>query len=379
MMVEGVKEQTKKHTIIILLSLLLTLSIYIVPQVIAPAITQNTTTPEETITSLSSSQYYHDQDKPFLLIILSPQYQNDSLIVNEIINYQQAIYEQPKWSSQIQTLTEETNTIAHIDALIDQYTKKYNLSAILLIGEDIKLATKTEYNNIIKPDIKTYSTLNNKPNNTHVCISLLHPHPTDSYQQKQSDIINTLNRFSQKRTFNINSNSLIIEQKDLSIYSDKDYKELENIYHASYQKEVTATDVNTLFLDQFDLISLHGHGQPHQIMLNTTSNIKITSKFLSKINTEMVTIDGCYTDSMYKDQDDSQQVFLSSVCKSNTLHIGFFGLLSQKTSTEQHNVINTILSNVNHDHTIAETINNAQIGFDFVFSGDPTIQIIIQN
>ena len=374
-MVEGLRKETKKQTMVILLFFLLSVSIYVIPQVIAPATEPiNKSIPQVSITQNLSINENQSFLSSHLLIIISPQYHTDVHIQTSIQNYQQAIYHQPGWSSQVIKLTDETNQIATIDTIIEEKARLSTLSAVLLIGEDIALPIKTTFQNIQKPELNRYSIINtSKTNSTTICISLLHPNPTASYQQKQTQLVNTINRFAQKRTLHLNGSSLIIEQSDLSYYSQNDYTTLSKIIEASYQQDSNSYQLSSLLDTPHDMVCFHGHGQPHQIMLNSTTKLKISSNLVSIVPTSILAIDGCYTDSVFTNQGTSYAPFISSICESRFIHIGFFGLLSQQTQTEQDNVINSILSKITTNTTIAETINQAKVGFDFVFCGDPTI------
>ncbi len=374
-MVEGLRKETKKLSVVILLICLFISSIYIIPQVIAPATQIRNTS--NTISSLQSNlfkTFSNSIHSSHLLIFVSPQYQMDDFIQESIQNYQQAIYHQPGWSSQVIKLTNETNQVAYIDNIIEENALQYNLSAVLLIGEDTALPIKTTYQNIQKPQLNIYSTLNTSEH-THrtICVSILYPNPTDSYQQKQTQLVNTINRFVQNRILTLTGTSTIIEQSTLSEYSKDDYKTLSTTIPADYQQDSTANQFYSLLKTHQDIICLHGHGQPHSIMLNSSTNLKISSDIISSIPTSIIAIDGCYTDGIYIDPQNSNTPFISSICTSSTLHIGFFGLLSQQTQTNQNNVINSILSKITTNKTISEAINQANISFDFVFSGDPTV------
>jgi hypothetical protein len=338
----------------------------IIPSVIAPATIPTTTTIQPQTINLSS-------DASYLLIFISPQYHNDNHILTAIQNYQQAIKETPGWNSTIITLTNNTNTIQSIDHQIETIAQKQNLTACMLIGEDITLPIKTTYNTIQKPTLSKYSTINTTQES--ICISLLQPTPTASYHQKQQELINTLNRFSNKRTITFKHKSTIIEQQTLSTYSQKNYQSLSQHQNMTYHQNIDNTQFSTLFQQQHDLICIHGHGQPNKIQLNSTSNLKLSSTAASILPTSILAIDGCYTDSIYTDQQNIP--FISTICSSNTIHLGFFGLLSQQTQTTQQNVINTILPNLRQEPTVAQAINNALISFDFVFTGDPTLEVTL--
>ena len=339
----------------------------IIPSVIAPATIPPTTTITQPTAIILPS------DAPHLLIFISPQYHSDNLLFSAIKNYQQAIKEKPGWTSSIIPLTNKSNTFQSIDHQIETIAQHQNLTACILIGEDIALPIKTTYNSIQKPTVTTYSTINTTQQS--ICISLLHPTPTASYQHRQQELINTFIRFSNKRSLIFNHQSTIIEQQTLSTYSQQDYQSLSQQLNIRYHQNINNKQFSTLFLQHNDLICIHGHGQPHTIQLNSTSPLKLTSTTASLLPTSILAIDGCYTDSIYTDQ---QHIpFISTLCSSNTIHLGFFGLLSQQTQTTQQNVINTILPNLSNEPTVAQTINNELISFDFVFTGDPSLQVSI--
>lgn len=344
--------------------LLISILALLIPSVIAPAIIPTTTIIQPQTTKLSS-------DAPHLLIFISPQYHNDNLLFSAIKNYQQAIKEKPGWTSRIIPLTNNSNTVQIIDHQIETIAQQKNLTACMLIGEDIALPIKTRFNTIQKPTVTTYSTINTTQQ--FLCISLLHPTPTASYQQKQQELINTINRFKSTRILHLNQRSTIIEQKSLSTYSQQDYQKINQTIPSTYHQNINATQLTNLIHTPQDIICLHGHGKPNQIQLNSLSKLQVSSKTASLLNTKILTIDGCYTDSIYTTQE--KDPFISILCSSNILHLGFYGLLSQQTQTNQQNVINSILPNLSKEPTVAHTINNAQLPFDFLFTGDPTLQI----
>jgi len=335
----------------------------IMPLVIAPAIIIQ---PHKTSTINS----------PHLLILLSPQYHQDQRIIQTITKYQQTIQKQPEWCSQLILLDNTSDQPNHIEKIIQQTANKTNLTACLIIGEDIHLPTKTTYQTIEKPTLGNWATIQTKDNLTKkICISLLQPSPNDPYKQKQKEIEVTLTRFINKRSLTFKQNTTIIEQSTLSTYAQTDYLHLAKSTNATYYENTNAKTIIDLLHTQHDLICLHGHGQPHKIQLNSTSNLTISTDTVSLLQTKILTIDGCYTDSQYNSKTTNPTPFISTICKSNTIHLAFFGLLSQQTNNQKTNIINTLLPSLSGTFTVAEAINNANIPFDFIFTGDPTINV----
>jgi hypothetical protein len=374
-MVEGMRKETKKQSIAILLIFSTIISIYIIPIVIAPAVKPiNEPTINSSLQQNFSIYMKSTTHTPHLLIFISPQYQNDEQIANSIYHYQQAVYDQPGWTSRVIKLTNETNQIEIIDTLIEHNAFEYNLSGVLLIGEDIALPIKNTYQSIKKPQLDIYSTINTRNNTQNtICVSLLFPNPIISYAEKQTELIIAINRFAQKRTIVLNKNSSIIEQSALSSYSKNDYTQLSKTMNADYKQDCSSEHLSSLIQTPSDMICFHGHGQPNQVILNSSTKLKISSDIASYLPTSILAIDGCYTDSFFTNQNNSNTPFISSICTSSSIHIGFFGLLSQQTQTEQGNVINSILSKITMKKTVAEVISQANVSFDFVFSGDPTV------
>lgn len=370
------RKQTKKQLAIAVLIFSIAFSMYTLPQALASTpFIEKLSTPSVSISNHIQTIHLSN-NTPYLLIILSPQYSQDDTIIQSIHTYQQAIIEKPGWISKIIQLTNESNTIHLIDEYIETTAQRQNLTAVLLIGEDITLPIKNTYQTINKPQINTYSISNTSSNNQKtICVSLLHPTPTATYQQKQTQIITTLNRFSTTRVLTLHNPSIIIEQESLTTYSQKDYLTLANTIQASYQQNTNPSQLISLVHTPHDIICLHGHGTPHQLQLNTTTNLKLTSDMAASLQTTILAIDGCYTDSIYSTISDSPTPFISTICQSNTMHIGFFGLLSQQTTNQNHNVINSILPKISSHPTIAEAISHAAVEFDFVFTGDPTMQV----
>lgn len=377
MVVEGMRSLTQKQSSILLFLGASIALMYLIPIVIAPATPSHTPIPNISSEPISDSiQMKWNETPPHLLIFLGPSYIHDRSILQAIQSYQQAIMQSPGWTSQIILLTDSTNNQKTIDSFIETSAFHQNITAILLIGEDILLPVKTTYQTIIKPNLTLYSTISNSTIPQHICTSLLYPTPTSSYQTKQQEIITTLHRFTNKRILTLSQQSAIIEQSTLSVYSEKDYKKLAQSLSASYQHDFDANQLSSLFDSSYDLLCFHGHGQPQRLSLNSSANLKLTSEIASTLPTTILSIDGCYTDSIYENQSRSPVPFISSICRSNTMHLGFYGLLSQQTTSQSQNVVNSILSDIQNNATIAETINQASISFEFVFTGDPSVQII---
>lgn len=369
-------DNKRKSLLLCTVSIILVLTSSII---ISQVITQDRFSSSPSFPIVQAQQVYTLlEDSPHLLIILSPQYANDPEIRIAINTYQLAIKAQPGWNSNSIFLTSQTNQIESITAFIQTTYQQNNLTAVLLIGEDLLLPIKTNYQNIQKPDLLRYSTINstneNHPEIT-ICVSLLFPSPLASYQEKQSQLIQTLHRFSTTRSMNLTKPSTIIEQASLASYSHHDYHSLSLAFNASYQQNMKPSELTRLLHYPSDLLSFHGHGSPSRVQLSDSSSFTLTSDLVSSLKTTILSIDGCYTDSIYNDLNSSQTPFISTICSSDTMHIGFFGLLSQQTATQKENIINTILSHMTNGSTIAEIINTAQIPFDFVFTGDPTFQI----
>ncbi len=376
MEMEKMDKKQKSLLLSILTILSLLTSTFIISQVIAE---ENNTSASPFPPEQSKQTIPLSEDSPHLLIFLSPQYGNDHKIRQEINSYQFAIKKQPGWSSTIIFLTNQTNQIDHITTFIQKTYQQKNLTAGLFIGEDIILPIKTTFENIQKPDISIYSTITNQHNDQlqkTICISLLFPTSSAPYQQKQSQLINTLHRFSTKRSIQSTHSSTIIEQASLTTYSKQDYQHLASKINASYQQNTDSSQLKELISTPSDIVALHGHGSPNAIELNDTSHLKLTSELASSIKTVILSIDGCYTDGIYNDQQQYKSSFISSICSSDTMHVGFFGLLSQQTTTQRQNIINTILPSIINGSSISEGINNAHIPFDFIFTGDPTFQIV---
>jgi hypothetical protein len=373
-------EKMDKKQKSLLLSILTILSILTSTVIISQVIAMETDTIASSFPSNQSQQSIElPEDSSHLLILLSPQYAKDHKIRQAINFYQFAIKTQPGWSSNIIFLTNQTNQIEYITTLIQKTNQQKNLTASLFIGEDIRLPIKTSFQNIQKPDLSIYSTItdqNNEQLQKTICISLLFPTSSATYQQKQTQLINTLHRFSTKRSIRSSHSSTIIEQASLTTYSKQDYQYLASKINASYQTNTDPSQLKELISTQSDIVALHGHGSPNAIELNDTSSLKLTSELASSIKTVILSIDGCYTDSIYNDQQQLKSSFISSICASETMHVGFFGLLSQQTTTQRHNIINTIIPDIINGSSISEAINDAVIPFDFIFTGDPTFEIL---
>jgi hypothetical protein len=310
----------------------------------------------------------YSQSSPRLLVILSPQYAHIDHIRKSLDLYLQAVSIAPGWKSSIILLSDEINTNETIDFLIESSEILFPLSACLIIGDDIDYVYKGDFDGMVKLSTKEWSITSANQ----ICISILYPNPSLSFESRCNQICDTLKRFANVRSHPLDSQISIFESSTINYYSYNDYQLLEKQINASYVINPNDIQIRSLYYDSLDLVCLHGHASFSSICLNDSNNKVLSSNIASHIDTSILAIDGCYSNGIQITQSSPGTFpFLSTLCESNTLYVGLFGLLSQH-ATDNKNVINTMIPALIHGKTVAEAYINSNLTSDLVITGDPS-------
>ena len=334
---------------------------------------------------------------PTMLIFLSPQYAYDPDIHLAINYYTTAIYHDLSWTAHLITLTSTTNTYTHIDHIIETYHTTHPLNACLMIGEDTHTALAGDTNNKEKPSTipwattggpTAYETSNNsiisKSYTISICISLLYPTSTLSYETKKNQIITTLTKFSNQRTHNLTNNIHILESTDINTHSKPLYSHLPP--SLDYTENPTTNILNNLYQEHYDFVLVHGHSNPMKTMINQDHNLWFTTEHAAQLHTPVFAADGCYTSGWWSQQPDNNLLDSSSnlpwygslILTSHHLHVLFLGLLSQTGYSYPVSFVENTLPQLLSGSTVAESVlGDITIGDSMTIYGDPTFHYTI--
>jgi hypothetical protein len=274
----------------------------------------------------------------------------------------------PGWSSLILPLSDLTNNADIIDFFIEYINALCPLKAVLCIGDDIEYDLKGSYQGMTKLSTTRWSTTTSH----HICISILYPNPTGTYEEKCDQIQRTLDRFATVRTKPRSASSYILESSSVNHYSKDAYQMLAQGINASYQCNPSSAALQSLTTKSSSLLCLHGHASSSSVCINESKETMIGSRTAAYIPATMLAVDGCYTNGIILNQSSSSGFpFISAICESTTMHVGFFGLLSQQIDEEQ-NVITTLLPSLLQGICIADAFQDIPLLSDLVITGDPS-------
>jgi len=259
----------------------------------------------------------YEHDAIDMIVFVSPQYKDDNDILDAINIYANAVYNDIDWNIDIVKISSDKNKYDNIDKLIDDIYENNPLKACLMIGEDMSIdhclivssACKqcllsvqgwTTYKNIYEIsstcDIKTvaWDYIIDIP------ISLIYPSTSDSYNDKKSDIISVLNKFSinRQKTYNNNVCALFDELalEDIYHYREIFEGELPYIGDTTIIGNPEQNEVNALSERKLKLLIVAGHALSNKIVPEPGIFWKST---LDSINVPLFIPDGCFVNGWF--------------------------------------------------------------------------------
>jgi hypothetical protein len=303
------------------------------------------------------SELCYLSEKIDMLIFISPQYANDSQIVQAINEYREAVKKDIGWETKLITITSDINDFRKIDEIIEDHYKKSagKLKTCLMIGEDIDTALSTEAKSgelLFKeePSVTPWATLEKyqmvKENENIMCsgvvgeeicevrdkntgelierfkekegrilkygtvvkgsvkkldivISLLYPTHHLDYQIKSQQIINALKKFSRERNKIYPKKALLFLDATTLTRTPQErlnYRFLNNYTDLIYKEDPSKEEVLESLKGEYAIYAAFGHGSPEIISVNG-SNLSAGFKvdYLDSLNTPIFIGSGCYT------------------------------------------------------------------------------------
>lgn len=287
-----------------------------------------------------------------MIVIVSPQYSSDNKISETLNNYSLAIKDDINWNVGIVRLSVENNTVGKIRDIIKQYYLNSNTKAVLILGEDIRMAQSNEFSDIDLPTTIVWQNLKNEiecdvyilndsypgfwqrknfgkyedrpiiyPNSTaqdidnllnlheptisirpmdlwiaskpavrpDVFVSLLLPLTGLSYEQKVLSIVNTLNKFSNNRGNISNSGETrIYVHEDMVNYLDQS---LRNLGTSTYSENCVQCNID--LSNSYPALILSGHADPAAVYYSSNAGGYLLVKDLLSLHTPFFLAQGC--------------------------------------------------------------------------------------
>jgi len=336
---------------------------------------------------------------PDLLILLSPQYQNDSDIRQAIASYIAAVKNDLDWTSQIIPINKTENTYQHIDSIIENAYQNHPLKACIMVGEDLSTALGGDCDNLEQPSTLPWSTLGGnttyettehgvicKPITLQICISLLYPTHNLSYELKKSSLIAAFHKFTSQRNTPAPETIRVFESSDLNANSKVLYQHLNKYTTMTYTEDATDQDIRTSLSTSYGAYFVHGHSNPAGTDVNSQKNTGwFSADNLESIHTPFFGADGCYAAGWWSNQHDNNKLdssidvswYGSKIFTSSSIQVMALGMLSQNGFTTPVSFIENVMPELLSGKTLAEAMIGASSIGDTIIIGDPTFHFTI--
>ncbi len=338
----------------------------------------------------------HDPD---LLIILSPQYQDDTEILQAIQAYRIAVHNDLGWDVQIINIHENENTYQQIDTIIETSNNNHSVKACLMVGEDLNTALGGDTDHLEQPSTLPWATLGgnttyetadqgiiSKPTTTHICISLLYPPHDLSYEQKKASLLFAFHKFTTQRSQPIQNTIRVFESSELNTYSKPLYQHLNNYSALDYTEDATTAEMTDALSTSCTAFFIHGHSNPSGTDITAQKNTGwFLAETLNIIQTAFVGADGCYVAGWWSTQKDNNKLdgsigttwYAAKIFTSTTIQAMALGLLSQNGFPTPVSFLENAMPELLIGKTLAESmIGDTTIG-DTIIIGDPTFHYTI--
>ncbi len=335
---------------------------------------------------------------PDLLIILSPQYGQDTDIHTAIHTYQDAVRNDLGWNSSLIIIAQHQNTYHFIDQLIETTNTNHPLKACLMVGEDLSTPLAGDRDYLEQPSILPWATLGGttayqtsdhgiicSPTKIAICISLLYPTSDHSYEQKKSALLFAFQKFTSQRQITYPTTTCVLESSDLNTHSKTLYQQLNSSSSLFYTQDPTDAEIRTILTDRYAAFFVHGHSTPAGTDVNSQKNSGwFTAEHLDTLDTPLFGADGCYTAGWWSTQPENNHLdpsitktwYGSKIFTSPHIQVMALGLLSQNGFPQPVSFIETVMPELLQGKTLAEAmIGDDTIG-DTIIVGDPTFHFM---
>ncbi len=339
------------------------------------------------------------ENNPDLLVILSPQYNNDPEILTAIHTYITTVKNDLGWTSQIIPVQENQNTYQQIDTLIETNDQNHTVKACIMVGEDLNTALGGDTDYLEQPSTLPWATLGgttayesadqgiiSKPTTIQICISLLYPPQHLTYEQKQASILFAFHKFTTQRHHTSLDPIQVYESSDLNTYSKPIYQQLGQHSPLEYIEDATLAQMTNSHTSPYTAVFIHGHSNPAGTDVNTDKNSGwFPAENLNTIQTPFFGADGCYVAGWWSDQKDNNELdgsigatwYAAKIFTSTTIQVMALGLLSQNGFSTPVSFIENAMPELLNGKTLAESmIGDSTIG-DTIIIGDPTFHYTI--
>jgi hypothetical protein len=396
---------------------------------------QNNTNPDEFFRCRDNNPNITDTSLK-MLIFVSPQYKDDINITNAINGYINAVREDIGWETEVIGLDSEKNDFRKIDGVIEEYYNQNNITACIMVGEDINTLVGSDSEDILIEDPSTtpWATTggefseqdyldSNRPltdfvncyfvgsshiNRINIAISLLYPTHDLDYETKSNQIVTAFEKFSRDRNKRYSNNikvflsPFVSEVEQISInYSglnisldecegEKEvYGSLEGYGNLDIAEAPNLSEVNESLDREYMMYSVFGHANPSFTTLN--EGVYFKAAMVDNLKTPLLTVGGCNVAGWFTNSTENGgngildfstkkfEWFGSKIFVNPNLRVMVLGFPEQSASKEPcklsgQNFIQQAMPGLMEGKTISESIVGPiyNTADDQILYGDPT-------
>ena len=346
-----------------------------------------------------TTETFTPENNPELLIILSPQYKNDTEIHTAIQAYITAVKNDLGWKSTIIAIQENENDYQQIDTLIETSNQNHTVKACIMVGEDLSTPLGGDTDYLEQPSTLPWAILGgttayeyadqgiiSKPTTIQICISLLYPPQQLPYEQKKASLLFAFHKFTTQRHPTSQNTIRVFESSDLNTYSKTIYQKLSDCSILQYTEDATTTEITSSLTTPYTAFFVHGHSNPSGTDVNTQKNTGwFPAENLNNIQTPLFGADGCYAAGWWSNQKDNNKLdgsidttwYGAKIFTSTSIQVMALGLLSQNGFSTPVSFIQNAMPELLAGKTLAEAmIGDSTIG-DTIIIGDPTFHFTI--
>ena len=343
-----------------------------------------------------------------MLIFVSPQYANDTEILQAIDNYTVAVKEDVNWSTQVIYIYPEFNDFKLIDNIIESYYENYSIKACIMIGEDTNTALSADTDYMELPSTVPWYTTGGESSYTmdetgikyktyqmDICISLIYPTSDQDYTTKKSQIISVFNKFSHRHVYYNEDILVFIDSKMAQGDNNKTrhiYQSMGDFGNLYYKEDPTESELLSSLAKSYSMYYVGGHSDPSGTNVNQPPDAAaFEAYYLDQLDTPFFGASGCYVGGWYSDFPYNNRLdpsitrdgiphYGSMIFTAPVLRVMVLGELAQYGYSYPVSFIEHAVKNLTSGKTLAESmIGYIYFADDQTVVGDPTFHYSFEN
>jgi hypothetical protein len=352
---------------------------------------------------------YVSADDVDMLIFVSPQYANDTEILQAIDNYTVAVEEDVNWRTQVICINPEFNDFKLIDNIIESYYDNYSIKACIMVGEDTNTALAADTDYMEGPSTVPWYTIGGESSYTmcetgiigeshqmDICISLIYPTSDLDYQTKKSQIISVLNKFSAHRHVYYRGDILVFIDSEMAQLHNNTprniYQSMGNYGNLYYKEDPIDSELQSSLEGSYSMYYVGGHSNPSSTNVNQPPEAAaFQAYYLDQLDTSFFGASGCYVEGWYSDFLDNNKLdpsiseqrpphYGSMIFTAPVLRVMVLGELAQFGYSYPVSFIEHAVPDLTGGMTLADSmIGHIYCGDFQTLVGDPTFCYSFEN